>query len=85
MVKIRAGFSIRPVKQSEIRTAKNRPDRLVNLAMISKIAMARLAMVKNRDFEAIAMVKNQIFKSNPPLYTEEKSEDCGNFGGLKKK
>ena len=79
MVKIRAGFSIRPVKQSEIRTAKNRPDRLVNLAMISKIAMARLAMVKYRDFEAIAMVKNQIFKSKPSLYTEEKSEDCCNF------
>ena len=53
--------------------------------MISKIAMARLAMVKNRDFEAIAMVKNQIFKANPPLYTEEKLEDCSNFGGLEKK
>ena len=50
-------------------------NRLVNLAMISKIAMARLAMVKNRDFEAIAMVKNQIFRSKPSLYTEEKSED----------
>ena len=39
--------------------------RLVNLAMISKIAMARLAMVRNRDFEAIAMV-NQI--KTIPLY-----------------
>ena len=57
--------------------------RLVDLAMISKIAMARLAMVKNRDFEAIAMVKNQIFRSKPSLYTEEKSEDCRNFQGEK--
>ena len=39
--------------------------RLVDLAMISKIAMARLAMVKYRDSEAIAMV-NQI--TTIPLY-----------------